>query len=86
MLSGILRREIGDHTLQAIAQLPESLREAFVLHFVEEMDYEAISAITGVAAGTLRVRSHRARTLLRNSLGPVVDTWLRQGGGETERA
>ena len=38
------------------------------------------TTFTGVAAGTLRVRAHRARTLLRNSLGPVVDTWMREGG------
>jgi RNA polymerase sigma-70 factor (ECF subfamily) len=84
VLSSIVRREVGDHTLAAIRQLPVPLREAFVLHFVDEMDYEAMSAITGVAAGTLRVRAHRARTLLRNSLGPVVDTWLREGGHGTE--
>jgi RNA polymerase sigma-70 factor (ECF subfamily) len=79
VLSSIVRREIGDQTLSAIGKLPVPLREAFVLHFVEEMDYEAMSVITGVTAGTLRVRAHRARTLLQNSLGPVVDTWLRQG-------
>jgi RNA polymerase sigma-70 factor (ECF subfamily) len=81
VLSGILRREAGDHTLRAIGELPEALREAFVLHFVEGLDYAEMSRLTGVAAGTLRVRSHRARTLLRSSLGDVVDTWLREGGG-----
>ena len=85
VLSGILRREAGDHTLRAIGELPEALREAFVLHFVEGLDYAEMSRITGVAAGTLRVRSHRARTLLRNSLGDVVDTWLREGGGAPGR-
>jgi RNA polymerase sigma-70 factor (ECF subfamily) len=79
VLSGILRREAYDRTLQAIAQLPIPLREAFVLHFVDGMDYAAMSQITGVAAGTLRVRACRARTLLRASLGPVVDTWMREG-------
>jgi RNA polymerase sigma-70 factor (ECF subfamily) len=80
VLSGILRREAGDHTQRAISQLPESLREAFVLHFIEGLEYAAMSRITGVAAGTLRVRAHRARTLLRGSLGAVVDTWLREAG------
>jgi RNA polymerase sigma-70 factor (ECF subfamily) len=79
VLSEILRREMGDRALSAISQLPVALREAFVLHFVEDMDYAAMSVITGVAPGTLRVRAHRARTLLRADLGPVVDTWLRQG-------
>ena len=79
VLSEILRREAGACALEAIGHLPAALREAFVLHFVEDLDYEAIAAITGVAAATLRVRAHRARTLLRQRLGSVVDTWLREG-------
>jgi RNA polymerase sigma-70 factor (ECF subfamily) len=80
VLSSILRNEIGDHTSRAIAQLPLPLREAFVLHFIEGLDYGEMSELAGVAAGTLRVRAHRARALLRDSLGPVVDTWMREGG------
>jgi RNA polymerase sigma-70 factor (ECF subfamily) len=81
VLSNILRREINERTLQAIGQLPAPLREAFVLHFIEGMEYAEIGRITGLAAGTLRVRAHRARALLRQSLGSVVDTWLREAGG-----
>jgi RNA polymerase sigma-70 factor (ECF subfamily) len=77
VLSGILRREMGEQTQRAIGQLPIPLREAFVLHFVEGLNYAEISQLTGVTAGTARVRAHRARTLLRANLGPVVDTWLR---------
>lgn len=78
VLSGILRRESRDLTAAAIDGLPLPLREAFVLHFVEGLDYAEIGEMTGVSPGTLRVRAHRARTLLRHSLGPVVDTWLRE--------
>jgi RNA polymerase sigma-70 factor (ECF subfamily) len=79
VLSDILRREAGDCALEALGLLPEALREAFVLHFLEGLAYDAIAAITGVSAATLRVRAHRARTLLRQRLGSVVDTWLREG-------
>jgi RNA polymerase sigma-70 factor (ECF subfamily) len=79
VLSGILRREMGDRLLQAVTELPFPLREAFVLRYLENLEYAEISSITGLAAGTLRVRAHRARTLLQNSLGSIVDTWLRQG-------
>ena len=78
VLSSIIRRETSEQTLCAIAQLPLPLREAFVLRFIEGMDYAEISQVTGLAPATLRVRAHRARTLLRDSLGSVVDTWLRQ--------
>ena len=82
VLSGILRQEMREQTFEAVGELPVPLREAFVLHFLEGLDYAQISQITGLAAGTLRVRAHRARTLLRHRLGSVVDTWLRQGPGE----
>jgi RNA polymerase sigma-70 factor (ECF subfamily) len=77
VLSGIFRAELAARTGEAIAQLPIPLREAFVLRFVEGMEYAEISHVTGLTEGTLRVRAHRARSLLRTSLGPVVDTWLR---------
>src|SRR5262249_50025544 len=84
VLSGILRQEMNEYTWKAISLLPVALREAFVLHFVEGLDYADMGQICGVSAGTLRVRAHRARTLLRNSLGPVVDTWMRLGRGGEE--
>jgi RNA polymerase sigma-70 factor (ECF subfamily) len=85
VLSGVLRRELNEKTLWAIGQLPEAFREAFVLHYVEGLDYAAISRITGATAGALRVRARRAKLLLRDSLGPVVDTWLRGDGSEGVR-
>jgi RNA polymerase sigma-70 factor (ECF subfamily) len=78
-LSDIIRQELSDSTWNAIGALPSILRESFVLHFVEGMNYKLMSEITGVAEGTLRVRSLRARTLLHQDLGPIVDTWMRQG-------
>ena len=79
VLSGVLRREVGEHLTRAVGLLPELFRQAFVLHFVEGLGYAEISRRTGVAAGTLRARAYRARSLLRNELGPVVDTWLAAG-------
>src|SRR5262249_7474528 len=59
VLSDVFRREAAARTAEAIAQLPLPLREAFLLHFVEGMDYAEISLATGLPAGTLRVRAHR---------------------------
>lgn len=77
VLSGILKDELAGKLWLAVGQLPEAYREAVVLHYVEEMDYAEIAELTGVAAGTLRARALRGRTLLKAELGPVVDTWLR---------
>ena len=76
VLSAILRDELASRLWLAVGQLPESYREAVVLHYVEGMDYSQISQITGVSASALRVRALRGRNLLRGQLGPVVDTWL----------
>jgi RNA polymerase sigma factor (sigma-70 family) len=78
VLSGILRREASDLTFEAIDQLPMPLREAFVLRFIEGMDYAEIGQAVGIDPATLRVRAHRARALLRAHLGSAVDTWLRE--------
>ena len=79
VLSAILRQETAGHLDEAIRLLPEALREAFVLHAAEGLAYDEIGQILNVSAGTARVRAHRARTLLRDRLGPVVDTWYREG-------
>jgi RNA polymerase sigma-70 factor, ECF subfamily len=74
-LSSIVRREDATALLLAIDRLPILLREAFVLFAVEGLPYAEIAAITAVAEGTLQVRVHRAKALLRQQLGARVDTW-----------
>ena len=78
VLSSLVSREQQELMRLAIAELPIPLREAFVLHEVEEFDYPDMAAMSGVAEGTLRVRVHRAKALLRDRLGSMVDTWLVQ--------
>jgi RNA polymerase sigma-70 factor (ECF subfamily) len=78
VLSAILREELAAQTEQSIGELPALLREAFVLHYIDGMSYDDMSAATGEPAGTLRVRALRARRLLQAALGPTVDTWLRE--------
>lgn len=83
ILSDLVRGETGERLRSAVQMLPAPFRQAFVSHFIDGLDYAEISQKTGVAAGTLRVRAHRARALLRADLGTVVDTWLvvgRRGG------
>jgi RNA polymerase sigma-70 factor (ECF subfamily) len=50
---------------EAIMQLEPTFRECLVLRDVEELSYEEIEAITGLAAGTVKSRIFRARTQLR---------------------
>lgn len=77
-LSSLVRREDAARVALAIDRLPIALREAFVLFAAEGLPYAEIAAITGASEGTLQVRVHRAKALLRAQLGPVVDTfWMR---------
>lgn len=73
VLSSLYRRELVERLDQAIERLPVSMREAFALRYITRMDYEEIAAITGVSVGTARVRAHRARALLQDELGPLVN-------------
>ncbi len=80
VLSSIYARELAANLESAVHQLPESLKEAFVLHYLEGLDYEEVSRITGVGVRALYVRAHRAKALLRQTLGSVVDTfWTERG-------
>lgn len=75
-LSSLVRREDASMLALAIDRLPILLREAFVLFAVEGLPYAEIATVTEVEQGTLQVRVHRAKALLRQQLGSVVDTWI----------
>ena len=77
MLTSVIRHEMAERIEIAVGRLPTSMREAFVLRYIDGMDYPEVAEITGVSEGTARVRAFRARALLREELGTVVDTvWL----------
>lgn len=79
VLSSIYRRDLNENIERSIDELPLSLKEAFVLRYLEGREFEEIAEITGAAVNTVYVRAHRARVLLRSSLGSVVDTyWTEQ--------
>lgn len=77
VLSEILKNEVTVRMALAIGELPIPYREAFVLHYVEGMEYSEMAVLLGETVTALRTRAMRARGLLQSSLGPVVDTWMR---------
>ena len=80
VLSSVIRHEMAEQLGTAVGRLPTSMREAFVLRYVQEVDYPELALILGVSEGTARVRAFRARALLREELGTVVDTvWIQDG-------
>ena len=57
----------------AVQKLPPQYRIVLVLRDMEGLTDEEVAEITGVRAGTVRVRLHRARLFVRNNL---MRTWM----------
>lgn len=58
-------RQVERIVQECILELEASFRECLVLRDVEELSYEEIEQITGLAAGTVKSRIHRARAQLK---------------------
>jgi RNA polymerase sigma-70 factor (ECF subfamily) len=65
LLSGI---ELEGIVERCIADLEPEFREVLILRDVEDMSYEEIADITGLADGTVKSRIHRARLQLKQAV------------------
>lgn len=62
-----------DRVQRALLQLPDEYREAVVLRFVEDLSYDEIARIQGVAVGTAKSRVFRAKEQLAELLRDSAD-------------
>lgn len=62
------RREAASLLHQGLARLSSDAREVLVLRDLEELSYEEISLVLGVAEGTIKSRIFRARAALRQTM------------------
>ena len=53
---------------ECLQELEPDFREALILRDIENLTYEEISAITGLADGTVKSRIHRARAFLKSKV------------------
>jgi RNA polymerase sigma-70 factor, ECF subfamily len=53
---------------EALAVLPEDQREAFLMKHGETLSYEEMAELTGISVSAMKMRVHRARLSLRESL------------------
>ena len=72
-LSELVDRDMLERLDAALRELPPSYREVFVLHHIEDIPYEEIATITGDSIGSLKVRAHRARKLLKEAISPDAE-------------
>jgi RNA polymerase sigma-70 factor (ECF subfamily) len=64
--------ELRQRIESAVNALPESLRETFLLRDVKEMSTEDTAGELGASITAIKARLHRARRVLRESLGNYV--------------
>ncbi len=69
VLTNVLRRERSRRLAIMLGFLTRAQREVFVLHYVEGLPYEEVSLLLGVSPGGARALAHRARIVLRASVG-----------------
>jgi RNA polymerase sigma-70 factor (ECF subfamily) len=70
----------GERLRAALAELPESQREAFLLHEDAGLTIEEVASVTGVGAETAKSRVRYALAKLRASLADQRDAVLASGG------
>ena len=71
-LEEISERETVERFEKALEGIPPNYREVFVLHHLQNMPYEDIAAMTGDSVGSLKVRAHRARKLIKSVMFPAA--------------
>ncbi|NIJ68597.1 RNA polymerase sigma factor RpoE [Xanthomonas sp. 60] len=69
----LMRQELENTVMKAVAALPEELRLAISLREVEGLSYEDIAQKMGCPIGTVRSRIFRAREAIDTELRPLLD-------------
>ena len=78
--SETLLREAEQMLHSAVLKMPPPYRIVLVLHDMEELDTELVARILSLDPGTVRVRLHRARLMVRKEISKAMQ------GSPTERA
>jgi RNA polymerase sigma-70 factor, ECF subfamily len=66
-------RQIADAVHQALAALPDDLRQALVLREMDGLNYEEIAQTMNCPVGTVRSRIFRAREAISKKIKPMLD-------------
>jgi RNA polymerase sigma-70 factor (ECF subfamily) len=70
--------ELREVLTRAIDSLPDDLRTVFTLRMVEELDTEETAASLEISESNVKVRLHRARSLLRERIDEQIGAGVRQ--------
>jgi RNA polymerase sigma-70 factor, ECF subfamily len=64
----LLERERRERVFAAVSELPEAMRAAVILRFVDDLSYEEMETVLAANASTLRSRVHHALLRLKKRL------------------
>jgi RNA polymerase sigma-70 factor (ECF subfamily) len=84
-LEALERKELRQCLGQAILKLPPIYREVVQLRDVEELDVQETAQVLGITAGSVKVRLHRARTMLQKELVPILKGYAPSPGPSWRR-
>ena len=62
------RARLRGEIVKALDQLPDAQREAFLMHYIEELPYETMADLLGASVSALKMRVLRARETLGAAL------------------
>jgi len=68
------QRELEAAVGRALSELPDGMREVFILRTFDDLSYQEISEVLGLPKGTVMSRLARARERVRDRLGPFLET------------
>jgi|SRR5271165_3215494 len=74
--TNVLRGESDQHLRDAVLKVPPAYRFVLVLHDMEGLSTAEVARILGLREGTVRVRLHRARLLVRQRLARTAKPGL----------
>jgi len=66
------RKELRECLSRAILGLPPIYREVVQLRDIDELDVQETAELLGITQGSVKVRLHRARTMLQKELVPLL--------------
>jgi RNA polymerase sigma-70 factor (ECF subfamily) len=69
----VLLKEQQTQLQQAIRALPETLQDVVLLRAIEGVSTKEAAALLGISESALKVRFHRARFVLQNSLATALN-------------
>lgn len=70
--AALLNNESAEQLRRAVMAVPPQYRMVLVLHDMEELSTAEVAQVMGLREGTVRVRLHRARLLVRQELAKLT--------------